>query len=226
MRCTSNVSKEREKRERIYNLHSPPLHYWCTSQTPAEGPAEVEIPLLFLTASTTRPIIEAATVGLRTQKRSLTRQFYRRHATASNEMARVPGYPNLQLGQPQGYRHPSKGSRAAWCGTWGTFADGRSSVSMLARKLEKELRRRYQVNGDLVLGAVAHQAARHAALAEALADEMLEGPTEGRRRAQERWASATRNYRKALDLLAASAGRPGRESGVTLEQIKKRYATP
>jgi hypothetical protein len=91
---------------------------------------------------------------------------------------------------------------------------------MLARKLEKALRRRYRADGDPVLGSLAHQAARCAALAEALADEMLEGPSGARRRAQERYVAVTRNYRKAVDLLTTAASQT-RKSPTLAEVIRE-----
>jgi hypothetical protein len=97
---------------------------------------------------------------------------------------------------------------------------------MLARKLEKALRRRYQVGDDLALGAVVRQAARHAALAEALSEALLEGDEAAQRATQTRWVAATRCYRKAIDLLEAVGrvssprGREGLSGGLAEQLLR------
>lgn len=93
--------------------------------------------------------------------------------------------------------------------------------------METALRVRYQVNGDPVLGSLAHQAARCAALSEALADSLFEGTLEAQRRTQERYVAVTRNYRKAVDLLASSSGRtPKPKSGADLVRLHRVAKAP
>lgn len=143
--------------------------------------------------------------GSAPRKRALTRGFHRRHSTAINGL-RQAKYPNLLHGWPVGQPAHNRGQHAPWVGGWGDFRDQRSRVSKLARSVEKELRQRFVVK-DAVTAILAKQAARCAALAECLGDQLFDGTLEAQRRTQERHVSAIRAYRKALDLLAASARR-------------------
>jgi hypothetical protein len=52
-----------------------------------------------------------------------------------------------------------------WRGTWGRFDDGRSKLSALARRIEKEYRQVYAVD-TLIAARRVRQASKYAALAE------------------------------------------------------------
>lgn len=102
---------------------------------------------------------------------------------------------------PKPYR---KGWRAPWRGQWGGFGDGHSSLSQLSRKIERQLRQRYEIGEDPVSRLLVRQAARQAALAEALADKVcIEDNTVGQRSVLKRLHGSTEGVRRVITLLEA-----------------------
>src|SRR5262249_44983440 len=66
---------------------------------------------------------------------------------------------------PKGQPHPTRGTRHAWRGHWGDFTDGRSKLSRLALRIERELLLEYSAVTPLHRRRVT-AAARFMALAE------------------------------------------------------------
>src|SRR5262245_20060935 len=76
--------------------------------------------------------------------------------------------------------HPTvpKGTRMAWRGTWGSFEDGRSRLSALARRIRKELAEAYVVERPLDARRL-RLASQHLAMVEFILHHRLSKDTKG-----------------------------------------------
>jgi hypothetical protein len=70
---------------------------------------------------------------------------------------------------PKGQPHPTRGTRHPWRGSWGTFEDGRSKLSRLARELLAQYCESYRADRPLWVRRL-----RRAARLEALAEMTIE----------------------------------------------------